>query len=879
MKISDGSINLPTASAISKMVKSADGGQKPNKIELGTLESIATSLTSKNKITEDLLQLLPDLEFCATTTSTSIVSPNDMITKTFTIDFENIIMGSELKGTIAEVIKQQVNGYYKISHNMEKYVKDGLFMKGANVEAYIPEAALDEIINKNRHQEKSDKDGYGEITIESALKAINNSKTSVGIFANNNLPLAFVNKQIEENKLKATVGDKEVEETITIESALEKKNNISALDLLNVEFSDNISCLFTNELELAGKKSEIGKLYTKESVTTETAIDNDVLSRLFKVSTDYEEEAIVQIPEYRDTVRKSFGRPLKLELDMEIVKPIWAGKPSNHIGYLILLDEKSNIVSPKNHEQKYSKSTIPVTFYNNTSSMKDNLISKAVNGLSSMTKDLEDLENIEEIYCNVLHNTIVKKIRDGKLKEIGELSKDQKFLNIMFTRALEGKKTRILFLPESLVSYFAYDFRENGMGISRLEKINIIVSMRVIMLFAKLMANIKNSIPLTKVTANIDKDTPDIVKAVNDIVTATAKTHQVGIPIGISNVNDIVSWMHNAGYVYDIKSEKLPDTTIDIQDNSRAVKTPEDTISEILEELSYMAFFMNSQMVRSGMDANFATTIITQNKLYENRIVSQQIITEQLLTERVKKIVNNDEVIRKALISSITENLTKIKNLNKDTLKEIEDNNTKSQVVEKLLDIFIENMIIKLPRPTSYSEGTNLKTILGDYAEAVDKYLEIAFDAESFDSTVVGDISDKIPQLKSVIKKVLVQDWINENNYIPGVSKFLTLDDDGESNNNIFNKYSDFIETFSKLANPFLKKQKTFRDKNDKKLQDIDEGDGNNDEDDLSDTNSIEGEETNNSDNMEKTNDELDGDEIEKEDDDSNEEESFEEEE
>lgn len=841
MKISDGSISLPTASAISKMVKSVGSDQKPNKIELGTLESIATSLTSKNKITEDLLQLLPDLEFCATTTSTSIVSPNDMLTKTFTIDFENIIMGSELKGTIADVIKQQVNGYYKVSNNMDKYVKDGLFMKGANVEAYIPEAALDEIIGKNKHQEKGDKDGYGEITIESALKAINNSKTSVGIFANNNLPLAFVNKQIEENKLKGMKDDKEIEETITLESAVEKKNNISAMDLLNVEFSDNISCLFTNELELAGKKSEIGKLYTKESVTTESAVGNDVLSRLFKSADDYEEEAIVQIPEYNNTVRKSFGRPLKLELDMEIVKPIWAGKPSNHIGYLILLDEKSNIVSPKNHEQKYTKSTIPVTFYNNTSSMKDNLISKAVNGLSSMTQGLEDLENIEEIYCNVLHNTIVKKIRDGKLKEIGELSKDQKFLNIMFTRALEGKKTRILFLPESLVSYFAYEFRENGMGISRLEKINIIVSMRVIMLFAKLMANIKNSIPLTKVTANIDKDTPDIIKAVNDIVTATAKTHQVGIPIGISNVNDIVSWMHNAGYVYDIKSEKLPDTTIDISDNSRAIKTPEDTISEILEELSYMAFFMNSQMVRSGMDANFATTIITQNKLYENRIVAQQIVTEQLLTDRIKKIVTNDEVIRKELVSSISENLSKIKNLNKDTLKEIEENNTKTQVVEKLLDVFIENMVVRLPRPTSYSEGTNLKTILGDYAEAVDKYLEIAFDAESFDSTVVGDISDKIPQLKSVIKKVLVQDWINENNYIPGMSKFLTLDDDGESNNNIFNKYSDFMETFSKLANPFLKQQKSFRDKNDKKLQDIDEGGG---EDTDGDANPMEGDTT-----------------------------------
>lgn len=73
------------------------------------------------------------------------------------------------------------------------------------------------------------------------------------------------------------------------------------------------------------------------------------------------------------------------------------------------------------------------------------------------------------------------------------------------------------------------------------------------------------------------------------------------------------------------------------------------------------------------------------------------------------------------------------------------------------------------------------------------------------------------------------------------MSKFLTLDDDGESNNNIFNKYSDFMETFSKLANPFLKQQKSFRDKNDKKLQDIDEGGG---EDTGGDANPMEGDTT-----------------------------------
>ena len=350
-----------------------------------------------------------------------------------------------------------------------------------------------------------------------------------------------------------------------------------------------------------------------------------------------------------------------------------------------------------------------IGFSSNAKTVSDGILNRAISGLKTMTEDSKDLENMEDIYSGILHNTIVKKISEGKLRNIGNLSKDQNFLRLMFNRALKGKKTKIVYLPVDVVSYFAYEYKDNGMGLSRLEKISVLMSMRAIMLFAKLMANIKNSIPITEVEATIDSKEPDVKAAMNKIISSTLKNHQVSLPIGTADVNSLVQWVHNLGYVYNISSDRLPDTKVKLQDSSRNVKIPEDTISEILEELCYMEFFMNSDMVKSFKEVNFATTVVTQNKLYENRIMKQQLKTEINMTKKIKTILTNDAVLRNKLIDILISNITELKKLNKELLSLISSNKvTDEELAEILLELVIDDLVVSFPRPTRLSEGDNL---------------------------------------------------------------------------------------------------------------------------------------------------------------------------
>ena len=850
MKFNKGDIGLAPAMTMSNLVSTTNSRNNNKKVEIGTLENIAHTLIKKNKVREELFTVLPDLEFCANTATSSILAPNDLTTRAFQIDFDNIVLGSELKGTIAETIKKDINSYYKFDENFHDVVMDSLFTLGANVEAYIPEASLSEAIamNKDNKDSKDKSKGYGEISIETAIKKITSSE-SKGIFKDNSIVVDDVIEAIDKiNKFKSKKKKINVtSEDLTKESGLGKdsKNNkeLDATKVLGIEFIDNVSNIYLSELNKKSKIKDLDNIYNK-SVTTETSLPKEFIDRLFINADTYKEEKTVVIKEFNDTDRESVGRPLIKNIPMESIKPIWSGKPDNHIGYLGLLDENGDFVSQIESSVLGGNgmSASPAIYFTNNVNMKENLINKALEGLTKMTEELPELTHIHEIYSDVLHNTIVKKIQSGKLKDIGEFSKDQRFLDVMFNRALIGKKTKIIFLPASMVSYFAYDFHPNGVGQSRMDKIQVILSMRVILLFAKLMANLNNSIPRTTITGTLDKDTPDIVKAMNDIIVGSAKYHQSSLPLGATNVNDLLNWVQTAGYRYVFESEKLPDTKISYEEGSRNIKVPEDTISEMLEELSYMPFFMNKSMVTSGMEAAFATTIVSQNKLFENRIVAQQIKTEFLAATRIKKILNNDALLRNNIKNIIKNNLPKIKTLNKELLKEIEDDsNKKDQLVNLLLEKFISSLVVRIPRPTSYSEGTNLKSVMSDYKAAVEEFLNVILSEESIAAGILGDnMSTKVADVRAILMKVMMVEWINKNNYLPEMAEFLTLDEEGESNNNLLTKYTNMNNTFVKLFTSFYETNTKEIVKNEKKIEKIEEKAGldsdenNDDEDDTS---------------------------------------------
>ena len=106
------STSLPTATALAKLLNQPQdntGRNDNNIVDVGGLESIVRQFSGKQSINEDLLALFPDMKFCAETVSLSIISPNDMVTKNYNINFKTLKLGNDLKGSMSVLIKVDLN--------------------------------------------------------------------------------------------------------------------------------------------------------------------------------------------------------------------------------------------------------------------------------------------------------------------------------------------------------------------------------------------------------------------------------------------------------------------------------------------------------------------------------------------------------------------------------------------------------------------------------------------------------------------------------------------------------------------------------------------------------------------------------------------------
>src|SRR5690606_15528925 len=118
---------------------------------------------------------------------------------------------------------------------------------------------------------------------------------------------------------------------------------------------------------------------------------------------------------------------------------------------------------------------------------------------------------------------------------------------LMFTRALRNQKTSILYIPKEMMTYFSFFHDEYGVGKSLLDNLATLCSLRAILLFARVMAQAKNSINVTKVIADLPPNDPDPEKTAALVMDAVFKTRQNYLPLGLNNPADLVQWIQRAG--------------------------------------------------------------------------------------------------------------------------------------------------------------------------------------------------------------------------------------------------------------------------------------------------------------------------------------------
>jgi hypothetical protein len=577
---------------------------------------------------------------------------------------------------------------------------------------------------------------------------------------------------------------------------------------LGVEVYDNFQYLKLAELKRKITEDRAEDIITKRTIGMEGIyVDRD--DEGLKIESSFyrrkptNQEAIIRIDEIKPGDRPTVGNPLTMKLPSESCIPVHVpGNPRDHLGYFIIMDEMGNPINDATSSDYYRQ--MGYNLYNNNSQVSSQLLGQTAMATNGVSPEMTKMKFQEAVatYTNIVEKDLLTRLKNGIYGDNVEINKSSEIYRIMLSRTLVNKRTQLLFIPKQLLVYFAFDYNDDGVGISLTEKSKVIASIRSILLFSNTMASIKNSIGRTQAAITLDPKDRDPVATVEYMLHEFARHRRSAFPFGVYNPTDLVSYLCNAGVEVAVSGNSgYPETKFEVNSSTNTVSKPDTELEDSMKKRHIQSFGIAPETVDLSMGVDFATSIVSSNLLLSKRVLMYQEIFTELLEEFINKYVMNSGTL-------ITELKGVIVN-NKDKLQTKFPDVAPMDIIKQ----FMKTLKITLPAPDSVTLD-NQMLAFDKYVEALDKALAAYFSTEFLDATVLGDMSNVIEPTKAALKAYFLRKWLAENNVLPELGEITMMSDDDEENFNLLNVMDAHVEGLTKSLKEYMDKIKARVDAN-----------------------------------------------------------------
>lgn len=817
--------NPDAAAAISKAIRPQfrmgfDFGKKETHGSLNQSKIQAISDTSKERRreNEDILSLFPDILLAEQIVVSSVLAPKDMFSQNLIYKGVQKLVPSTVQSKIDAVVKKHMEGHYDIQSELAIILRDAIFRAGSYVSAVMPEAAVDQIINGKAYAAESHKSFVNEI-IDSSGRAV-----PLGILGPpkaNNPGVAL------ENFFSGVVSVGKSENAIALEGQIDSSLNIRLFEIEKPDTKEaryvpaktipqKLSDYFTNVstegfleitdnyqlLKLPKLTETVGRQRVKMALKNPTyssytaALEsyggeygNDLVDpkkvnrhefeNLIYKNKRPESEMMTVLPGRDSQQRYSIGRPLRMRIPSEAVVPVFPpGDPGNHRGYFVLVDMDGNWVTRSSVDITSQGLQSLLSNQNQSNSMSSLVLNKANKAIRDTQPDIM-LDNMLEIYSSVVENDMISRLKNGLYGTKLEVGHDKEWDRIMLARALAGKMTRIVYIPAEVITYYAFDYHENGVGKSYLDQVKMLTSLRAVLLFSKIMAELKNAINVTKVDMTLDPEDPDPQKTIEMAAHDIAKLRESYFPLGVNSPADLMQWIQRAGLMFAFKNHPgLPETSFEFSTANLQHQVPDQATSDDLRKQTFMTFGLTPEQVDEGFSAQFATTVIQQNALFARRILLLSDITAKHLSNDVRNICTNDPMIKRELrdiLKEAKEDLTK--HLSEEDKEDYRTN--PDLFIQNFLDRVVDNIWVDLPKPDIGSTN-NKAEAFKQYKEALTEVMTSFVSSEVFTQSFAGEFASHADEVKNFWIHYLLRKWVTDEGYMADISEIFNRDEDGK---------------------------------------------------------------------------------------------------
>lgn len=801
---------------------------------------------------ETIMQLLPDMERAAQILCSYILSPKYLMKPELQFRPPKNLFPQNTITIITDEIKKYFKKHHDIEGKLYKILYDILFLKGAHITAVIPEASLDEIINSdlvdNSQESYSIRLSQESLShVEQLL--LSSNRPSRGFLGQpnyqaNGQPKQFTRKpMVSHESVEVHFGNTDdgfepkvskstehyntsirVPENIEFElpkeyakthkDAADKSLEISEEGVWNIKFdsnkldtlvevSDDLSILrqsFIRKEMLSQESARAAGIPTGFKLTSlerETFSDRNIIDKIFRKIDDinsYNTDVLElkKLKNDNQTARENLDEPIFINYPVEAVIPIFKpGSPSEHVGYLALHDEEGNPLSKAKPVNYYRELANGYNSRMTVNTMASSLIQQGktmFEGFSNKLDEARQLEMLSRIHSNAIIKDILDRLKNGLYGKNLDVGDSAEVSRIMFYRALRGQRTRVLFVPKEVMSYMAFDYDNRGFGISLLDNMKVLISLRIQFMLAQLRAGIMNSIPETLVTLRIDEKDPDPRKTIQIAnVMALQSRSNSGLIIGASNVQTIEDRVNQSNIRMAIESDnpKIPQIGHDISKTTADIPAPDNEVAEGIKRDTIMGTGLTPDMVDNSLSTEFAANVLQGNFITSLIAFQKQDRFNPLLTDFVRKVITVSPYLHKRLREIIRDNLDEIIENVKEASgdKSLSVKGLASSAIEVLIDGIIDKLTsafeVTLPAPPNDNHESKAEQ-LQQYEERVDKAIEFVISQDTLPESIVSEEgANMVDAYAAIVKADLIRDWMLENNYMPEIMNYITVSDDG----------------------------------------------------------------------------------------------------
>lgn len=655
------------AATISKLVAAPmpphygkDGNREPTAPQINAFKNVSQHTAQNIGDAETVMQILPDMDLARQILVASIVSPKDMTTTEPGYNAPEGLMSPGLTAAMLARIRQHFEQDYKIKSLVSPILSDMLFNTGSYAVAVIPENSIDEVINSPRRM--SMESLADQVDLQTGMMR---PMGLLGPSVMKNPRSQRSNPGIALESFTQQANTTPVDGKVTFEGIMDKP-----MDDTYLYVSDNVHLLKIPQINQKLRETKVADILgiNHNLVALEAAVthsmkekgmakltDRELTSLMYK-NVPFGHNPITSLKTQEQLARRTVGNPLILHLPSESVIPVYIpGTPEEQIGFFVLVDADGNPVNRMNNNDYYQELTARLNSNGNFPSAMLTKARSMMGGFPSVNANQTDYSI--RYYQEIVEADLLARLRNGYYGNGVALARREEVYRIMLARTLAKQYTQLLFIPVELMTYFAFKYTPDGIGESLLDSMRVLNSMRAMLMFANLMAGIKNSIGRTQVNLSLDPDDPDPKKTIEVAAHEIVRSRQQYFPLGMNSPTDLVDWLQRSGFEFTFEGHPaVPQLKIDFAEKNSNYVKPDTDLAEGLDKRAIMATGLSPDNIDAAFHADFATSIVQNNILLSKRVIQYQDMFTPQLSDHARKVIHSSERLKNDLRKILEDN-------------------------------------------------------------------------------------------------------------------------------------------------------------------------------------------------------------------------------